>query len=85
MSADHRTVQQQDRYIQTVSALELRVRIYVDHLERWQWQASAEGGELFQHLIAQLTVAPVHDREPPGRHAQRPAAAAPCALSCPAM
>jgi hypothetical protein len=32
-----------------------------------------------------LTVAPVHDNEPPRRHLQRPAAAAPSALSCPAM
>ena len=81
MSADYRAVQQQHRHLEPVTALQLRVRIDVEQLEGRQRQRTAELGELSEHLITQLTVVPVHDREPPGRHGQRPGAAAPCAFS----
>jgi len=68
MSAHHGPVQQQHRHLEPVTALQLRVGIDVDDLEWRKRQRAAEGGELLKHLIAQLTVAPMHDREAAGHH-----------------
>src|SRR6516164_8923393 len=75
MSADYRAVQQQHRHLEPVTALQLRVRIDVDHLEWRERQRAAEGGKFREHLLTQLTVASVHDREAAGDHrsvARRP-------------
>ena len=85
VAADDHAIQQQHRHIEAVTATQLRVRIDVDYLEGRQRQRTAERGEVREHLITQLTVAPMHDREPPGEHAQRPGAVASCAFSWLAM
>ena len=68
---------------------QLRVRIHVQHLKRWQRALAGETGEFSEHLIAELAVVPVHDGEARGRHRlQRPRAprgAAPWAFTWVAM
>src|SRR5579863_1796091 len=69
VAADDRAVQQQHRYVEAVAALELWIRIDVERFERRQRDAAAENPELGEHLLAQRTVAPVHESQTCRRHA----------------
>ena len=62
MSAHHRAVQQQHRHLEPMTALQLWIGVDVEDLERRKRQRAAESGELCEHLVTQLTVAPMHDR-----------------------
>jgi hypothetical protein len=60
MAAHYGAVQQQDRYMQSVPPLQFRVGVHVQHGHRRQHFAPAQRCELRQHLVAQLTVLPLH-------------------------
>src|SRR5579871_5917118 len=69
VAAHDRAVQQQYRYVEAVAALELGVCIDVERFERWQRDAAAENPEVGEHLLAQRTVAPVHESQTCRSHA----------------
>ena len=69
VAADHRAVQQQHRHVESVAALELWICINVERFKRWQRHAARELPELGEHLLAQGTVAPVHEGQTRRRHA----------------
>ena len=60
MPAHHGVIQQQDRHMQSVPALQLRIGVYVHHDHRRQDFAPAQRGQFGQHLVAQLAVLPMH-------------------------
>src|SRR5580658_5639179 len=61
VAAHHRTLQEQHRHFQAVATLQLRVRVHVKELDRRQGVQAAEALKLSEHLLAQLTVVPLHD------------------------
>src|SRR5580658_6833050 len=69
VAADDRAVQQQHGYVEPVAAPELWIGIDVERFERWQRHAAREDPELGEHLLAQRTVAPVHESQTHRRHA----------------
>lgn len=46
------------------AALQVGIRIHITHVDGRQAHDAPEAGELFQHVLAELTVAPLHDGEP---------------------
>src|SRR5437879_2536257 len=62
VAADHGPIQKQNRYIEPVAAREDRVAVDVYYLNRRQGHRTPQRLQVPQHLIAQLTIVPVHDR-----------------------
>ena len=60
-------IEQQHGDVQSVAARELGVGVHVDDLDRRQLARAAEGSERREHLVTELAVASVHDRQA-GRH-----------------
>src|SRR3569833_601815 len=63
MSANDRAVQKQDGDIDSVAALEGRIAVDVDHVDGWERKRSSQRAELGQHLVAELTVVAMDDRQ----------------------
>jgi hypothetical protein len=63
MFADDRAVEEQDGDIETVAALEGRVAIDVDHVDRREWEGARQRVQLPQHLVAELTVVAMDDSQ----------------------
>jgi len=63
MSADDSAVQKQDGDIESVAALQDRIAIDVDYVDRWEGKRSSERVQLRQHFIAEFAVVTMHDRE----------------------
>lgn len=66
MAADHRAVEEQDRHIESVAALEDGIRIHVEHFDRRQRHGAPERLQLREHLLAEMAVAPVNYGENSG-------------------
>ena len=60
MFANDSAVQEQDGDIESMTALQGRVAIYVDYVDRREGQRSSERAQLGQHLVAELTVVTMH-------------------------
>src|SRR5580658_11212882 len=69
VAADDTAVEQQHRHVEPVAARQLRVAVDIEHLDGWQLDLAAERGELREHLLAQLALLAVHDRDSCGHEA----------------
>lgn len=76
VAAHQRAIEKQHRDIVPVAACQKRIGVDVDELDGRQRHRPAKSGKLREHLLAQWTVVPVHDRETPGRHGTLAAARA---------
>jgi len=56
MFANDSAVQKQDGDIESMTALQSRVTIDVDYVDRREGKCSSERAQLVQHLVAELTV-----------------------------
>jgi hypothetical protein len=60
LAAHDAAIQEQHRHIQSVAALQFRVRIDIHHLQGRQWRLPRQPPELRHHLVAQLAVLAMH-------------------------
>lgn len=63
MTANNGTVQEQDRNVESMTALQNRVAVDIDDLNRRERNDAPKRPQLAQHLVAKLTVVPMHDCE----------------------
>jgi hypothetical protein len=56
-------VQEQDRDVESMAALQDWIAIDVDYVDWWEWKCTSERVQLPQHLIAELTVVAMDDRQ----------------------
>ena len=63
MAADNAAVEQKHGNIEAVTALEDGVAVDVDDIDGREGCGAAEGVELAQHLVAEVTVLAMNDRE----------------------
>ena len=63
MAAHHFAVEQQHRNVHTVAAQKLGVSVHIEHLDRRQRQRAREAMQLYEHVLAELAVAPLHDAQ----------------------
>jgi hypothetical protein len=63
MAAHDRAIEQQHRHVQPMPTPQLGIPIHVDDVDGRQRDAPGKSGQLLQHFLAQLAVAPVHDRQ----------------------
>ena len=63
MTTDDAAVEEEDGDVEAVAALEDGVAVYVDDVDGRQRQGAAEGVELGQHLVTEVAVLAVDDRE----------------------
>jgi hypothetical protein len=61
MFANDRAVQKQDGDIEPVTALQGRVAVDIDYIDRGKRECAAERLQLPQHLVAKLTVVTMDD------------------------
>jgi hypothetical protein len=61
--ANHRTVEEQDWDVQAMAADKLRIGVHVYDIDGGQPGPAPKGFQLPDHLIAQITVLPVHHRQ----------------------
>jgi len=61
MFANDSAVQNQDRHIESMTALQGRIAVDVDYVDRREGKSSSEHAQLAQHLIAELTVVAMDD------------------------
>ena len=63
MAAHHGSVQKEDRNIESVAASQEGIAVDIDYIDGWQWGRAAQGMKLGEHLVAQLAVVAMDDRE----------------------
>ena len=63
MTTDHTAIQEQHRDVEAVPALQNGVAIDVDHFDGRKRGRTSQRMQLAQHLVAQLTVVAMDDRE----------------------
>jgi hypothetical protein len=63
MPADDAAIEEQYGDIESVATLEDGIAIDVDNFDGWQRGRASQGVQLGQHLVAQLTVVTMDDRE----------------------
>ena len=63
MAADNAAVEQEHGNIEAVTALEDGVAVDIDDIDGRKGCGAAEGVELTQHLVAEVTVLAMDDRE----------------------
>jgi hypothetical protein len=61
--ANHRAVEEQDWNVQAIAADKLRIGVHVHDIDGRQPDPAPKGFQLPDHLIAQITVLPVHHRQ----------------------
>ena len=63
MAANHRAIEEQDRYVEAVAAAQLRVAVHIPDLQCRQCQRAPEPLERGEHLLAQLAASALHERK----------------------
>jgi hypothetical protein len=63
MFANDRAVQKQDGDVESVTASKGRIAIDVDYVDRWEGKRSSKRAQRGQHLVTELTVVTMHDRQ----------------------
>lgn len=63
MFTNDSAVHEQDGDIESVAALQGRVAIDVDYVDGWEGKCASERMQVPQHLVAELTVVTMNNRE----------------------
>ncbi len=63
VTADHRAIEKQDGDMESIAPNELGIAVHVHDADRRQRYFTSEGIKLGHHLVAQVTILPVHHGE----------------------